>query len=143
MKTNHLLIVLGLLTALLLAGCRAKETAPLSVPEGAQAGDLTGLKDCEYQPSGSKAKYAAECGTLVVPENWNKADSRLIALPVVRIPANEPNLAEPVFWLAGGWIGKLLGMLFEPLVTRAARWYARTARDAVREEQDRPFPFRR
>jgi len=102
MNTKHLLIVLVFLAALLLAGCGAKETAPLTVPEGAQAGDLTGLKDCEYQPSGSKTKYAAECGTLVVPENWDKADSRLIALPVVRVPSSGSNPAEPVFWLEGG-----------------------------------------
>jgi pimeloyl-ACP methyl ester carboxylesterase len=102
MKTKHLLINVLLLAALLLAGCGAKEPAPLTVPAGAQAGDLTGLKDCEYQPSGSKAKFAAECGTLVVPENWEVADSRLIALPVVRIPATGPNPTEPVFWLAGG-----------------------------------------
>ena len=102
MKTNYLLIVLVLVTALLLAACGAKETAPLTVPEGAQAGDLVGLKECEDQPSGSKAKYAAECGTLVVPENWDKADSRLIALPVVRFPAGGANPAEPIFFLGGG-----------------------------------------
>ena len=95
MKTTHLLIVLAPLTALILVGCGAKETTPLAVPEGAHAGDLTGLKDCEYQPSGSKAKYAAECGTLVVPENWEVADSRLIALPVVRIPASEMGIETP------------------------------------------------
>ena len=60
MKTRFIWIALLLIVALLLAGCGAKETAPLTVPEGAQAGDLVGLKDCEHQPSGSKAKYAAE-----------------------------------------------------------------------------------
>lgn len=102
MKTNHRLINIVFLAALLLAGCGAKEATPLAVPKGTQAGDLTDLKGCEYQPSGNKTKYTAECGTLVVPENWDKADSRLIALPVVRIPATGPNRAEPVFWLAGG-----------------------------------------
>lgn len=102
MKTNHVLIALALLAALLLAGYGAKETAPLTVPEGAQAGELTGLKDCEFPPEGSKVKYSAECGTLVVPENWDKADSRLIALPVVRFPASGSNPAEPVFFLGGG-----------------------------------------
>lgn len=101
MKTNRLLIAL-VLCGWLLTACGAKETPVLAVPEGAEAGDLTGLKNCEYQPSGSKTKYAAECGTLVVPENWDKTDSRLIALPVVRIPATGPNPTEPVFWLAGG-----------------------------------------
>jgi hypothetical protein len=87
MKTNRFLVFLVLFPALLLAGCDTKETEPLTVPEGAQAGDLTGLSACEFRLGNSKTKYDAECGTLVVPENWDKPDSRLIALPVVRIPA--------------------------------------------------------
>lgn len=102
MKTNHLLIALVLFAALLLASCSSKDAPSLAVPESAQAGELTGLKECEFQPVGSKTKYAAECGTLVVPENWEVAGSRLIALPVVRIPASGPNPAEPVFFLQGG-----------------------------------------
>ncbi|HEX6302912.1 MAG TPA: alpha/beta hydrolase [Anaerolineales bacterium] len=102
MKTTKLLIAFLLFVTLLLAGCSTKEAPVLEVPKGAQAGDLVGLEDCEYQPNGSKAKYAAECGTLVVPENWDKADARLIALPVARIPASGSNPAEPVFYLVGG-----------------------------------------
>ncbi len=102
MKTNHLLIALVLPAALLLVGCSSKAALAPVVPEGAHAGDLTGVKACEYQAPGSKTKYGAECSTLVVPENWDTAGSRLIALPVVRIPASRPNPAEPVFWLVGG-----------------------------------------
>ena len=102
MKTNHLLITIVLFATLLLAGCGSKETAPLAVPAGAKAGEMVELKDCEFQPVDSKTKFAAECGTLVVPENWDKTDSRLIALPVVRIPATGPQEAEPVFFLNGG-----------------------------------------
>ncbi|HET9912572.1 MAG TPA: hypothetical protein VFQ13_11825, partial [Anaerolineales bacterium] len=102
MKANHILIALVLFAALLLAGCGSREAAPLSVPAGSQAGQLVGLKDCEYQPVDSKTKIAAECGTLVALENWDKTDSRLIALPVVRIPATGSQEAEPVFFLNGG-----------------------------------------
>ena len=56
----------------------------VSVPSGAKAGDLT-LDDCQYATE--QGNYAADCGTLVVPENRHKADSRLIALPVTRIRA--------------------------------------------------------
>jgi len=102
MNTSFRLIALVLVTGLLLAGCGTQSATALVVPEGAQAGELIGLEKCNFQPAGAKAKYAAECGTLVVPENWEVAGSRLIALPVVRIPATGRNPAEPVFHLEGG-----------------------------------------
>lgn len=100
MNTKHLLINIVLLAALLLAGCGAKETAPLSVPDGAQAGDLVGLESCTYEAQ--DAKYVADCGTLVVPENRADPNSRLLALPVIRVRATGSNPAEPIFWLEGG-----------------------------------------
>ena len=57
---------------------------PVSVPSGAHAGQLT-LKPCTYATE--RGSYAADCGTLVVPENRANPDSRLIALPVTRIRA--------------------------------------------------------
>jgi pimeloyl-ACP methyl ester carboxylesterase len=100
MKTKHLLINVVLLTALLLAGCGAKETAPLAIPGGAQAGDLAGMESCTYEAQ--DAKYVADCGTLVVPENRADPNSRLIALPVIRVRATGSNPAEPIFWFEGG-----------------------------------------
>lgn len=102
MKAKHLLIACVPVAALLLFSCQAREAAVPLVPDGAQAGELTGLKACDYQAKDAQVVYSAECGTLVVPENWDKASSRLIALPVVRIPARGPNPAEPVFYLQGG-----------------------------------------
>ena len=106
MKTNHLLIVIGVIAALLLASCSSKAAPSTAVPEGAQAGELTGMQACEHQPAGSKTKYDAECGTLVVPENWDKASSRLIALPVVRIPASgsKPRRTRVLAGGRPGWI---------------------------------------
>src|SRR5512146_113134 len=102
LKANSLLIPIVLIAGLLRAGC-GLAAAPVSMlPEAARAGELSGLKPCQFKPDGNKAKYAAECGTLAVPENWEVPGSRLIALPVVRIPATGPNPAEPVFWLIGG-----------------------------------------
>jgi pimeloyl-ACP methyl ester carboxylesterase len=72
---------------------------PVSVPAGAQAGDLI-LENCEYDTE--NGSYAAECGTLVVPENRADPDSRLIAVPVTRIKARSENPAEPIFRLEGG-----------------------------------------
>src|SRR5262245_44151958 len=71
----------------------------VSVPSAAVAGDLI-LDDCTYQTE--DGGYAADCGTLVVPENRHEADSRLIALPVTRIRARSADPAEPIFRLQGG-----------------------------------------
>jgi pimeloyl-ACP methyl ester carboxylesterase len=77
----------------------APDSGSVSVPAGAKAGDLT-LEQCSYATeSGS---YAADCGTLVVPENRADSGSRLIALPVTRIRARSDDPAEPIFRLEGG-----------------------------------------
>jgi pimeloyl-ACP methyl ester carboxylesterase len=102
MKTQFFWISLLLFGVLLLASCSPRQAPAPEVLDGAQAGELSGLDNCEFHPQGSKTKYDAECGTLAVPENWDVAGSRLIPLPVVRIPANGPDPAEPVFWLVGG-----------------------------------------
>jgi pimeloyl-ACP methyl ester carboxylesterase len=72
---------------------------PVSVPKGAQAGDLI-LESCEYATE--DGAYAADCGTLVVLENRADPDSRLIAVPVTRIKARSEHPAEPIFRLEGG-----------------------------------------
>jgi len=72
---------------------------PISVPAGAMAGDLL-LDPCTY--STENGSYAADCGTLVVPENRADPESRLIAVSVTRIRAQTDTPAEPVFRLEGG-----------------------------------------
>jgi pimeloyl-ACP methyl ester carboxylesterase len=72
---------------------------PISVPAGAMAGDLL-LDPCTY--STENGSYAADCGTLVVPENRSDPESRLIAVSVTRIRAQTDTPAEPVFRLEGG-----------------------------------------
>ena len=95
-------IVALALIALAVAGLAYLRFAPgadVSVPAGAKAGDLT-LDRCDYATE--KGSYAADCGTLVVPENRADPKSRLIALPVTRIRARSDNPAEPIFRLEGG-----------------------------------------
>src|SRR5437763_16014029 len=93
-------LVLISLTALGLAYLHfSGGTDPVSVPSGAHAGQLK-LHSCHYATeSGS---YAADCGTLVVPESRHKAHSRLIALPVTRIRARSAHPGAPIFRLEGG-----------------------------------------
>jgi pimeloyl-ACP methyl ester carboxylesterase len=72
----------------------------VTVPQGAEAGDLS-LEPCDFPTE--DGPLAAECGTLVVPENRADPASRLIALPVIRIPARSGGASqEPVFYLEGG-----------------------------------------
>ena len=71
----------------------------VSVPAGAYAGQLT-LHPCSYGTE--QGSYAADCGTLVVPENRAKPGSRLIALRVIRIKALSAHPGAPVFRLQGG-----------------------------------------
>ena len=71
----------------------------VSVPKGAHAGQLK-LHDCTYGTE--DGGYAADCGTLVVPENRADPKSRLIAVEVKRIHARSAHPAEPIFRLEGG-----------------------------------------
>jgi pimeloyl-ACP methyl ester carboxylesterase len=82
-----------------LAVLRAPGGAGPVVPAGARAGDLA-LRPCTYDTEAGR--LPADCGTLVVPENRGAPDSRLIALPVVRVRATGADPAEPVFRLNGG-----------------------------------------
>jgi pimeloyl-ACP methyl ester carboxylesterase len=76
-----------------------RDADSVSVPPGAQAGDLI-LERCDFGTE--DGSYAADCGTLVVPENRADPRSRLIALPVTRIRARSGHPAEPIFRLQGG-----------------------------------------
>ena len=101
-KWIGLTLVMVVLVSVVTA-CGAKES-PITVPEGAQAGYLI-MEPYIYKiKTGmfSSVEYEAERGTLVVPENRSDPKSRLIALPVMRIPATGDNPTEPIFWLAGG-----------------------------------------
>ena len=96
-------IVALALIALAVAGLlflhAASGSSDVSVPQGAHAGQLT-LEPCTYGTE--QGGYAADCGTLVVPENRHDPSSRLIALPVKRIRALSSHPREPVFRLQGG-----------------------------------------
>ncbi|HSR31127.1 MAG TPA: alpha/beta hydrolase [Anaerolineae bacterium] len=97
---NMIIISSIALLSLMLAACGSAKEAPVTVPAGAPAGDLVGLEPCTYKAG--DVEYAADCGTLVVPENRADPNSRLIALPVIRVRATSDNPAEPIFYFAGG-----------------------------------------
>ncbi len=96
LKVSVLLVV-----AVVLAGCvKGEEVASRPAPQkDAVAGDFTVIP-CVHVAR--EVEYAAECGTLIVPENRYEENSRLIALPVKRIRASGDTPAEPIFHLTGG-----------------------------------------
>ncbi len=98
-STSIVNIIILTLAVILLASCGGSQEIPITVPIGAQAGDLN-MESCTYEAG--DVEYTADCGTLVVPENRSKPDPRLIALPITRIHASDNNPMEPIFWLAGG-----------------------------------------
>ena len=101
MKIHARWAVLGAVALVLVSGIGGLAADPSCVvPAGAVAGDLS-LQACSYMGADGVA-YAADCGTLVVPENRNDPDARLIALPVIRVRATGSEQAEPIFWLSGG-----------------------------------------
>jgi len=93
------LVTFSILISAILSGCKGEGETPMTVPAGSKAGDLV-LEPCMYEAD--DIEYAADCGTLFVPENRNDPNSRLIALPVINVHATGNNPIEPIFWLAGG-----------------------------------------
>jgi pimeloyl-ACP methyl ester carboxylesterase len=71
----------------------------VTVPAGAKVGQLR-LHSCNYGTE--QGSYAADCGTLVVPENRAKPGSRVIGVKVIRIKARSARPGAPVFRLEGG-----------------------------------------
>ncbi|BEL04764.1 hypothetical protein Q0Z83_029550 [Actinoplanes sichuanensis] len=81
------------MAALGLLGLRPADT--FDVPAGGFS-----LRDCDYQVE--SGTVAADCGTIVVPENRRDPESDQIALPVIRIRATGPVSGAPIFRLNGG-----------------------------------------
>jgi pimeloyl-ACP methyl ester carboxylesterase len=96
---SWMLLITAVVGSILLSSCGAQNDFDYLIPEDAQNGDLQ-LEECTFEIS--KEDYAADCGTLIVPENRTDPESRLIALPVTRIRSTQNNPAEPIFYLSGG-----------------------------------------
>src|SRR4249919_1649855 len=93
------LILIAVLTLGLGYLAFAGSSTAVSVPAGAHAGQVSLKKGTEGAEEGA---YAADCGTLVVPENRADPHSRLIALPVIVIRAHSAHPGAPIFRLQGG-----------------------------------------
>ena len=99
MNYKHIFFTSFVIFSGALAACATQKNSAISVPTGAQAGDLS-LESCAIKLNAGE--YAADCGFLTVSENRSDSESRLITLPVTRIRATAENRAEPIFYLEGG-----------------------------------------
>ena len=120
MANKHHLLAIALSIAAVLGltvtACGGSAGPSLRVPENASPGDLL-LEPCTLKTKAGE--YQAECGSLIVPENRDRVDSRLIAVPVTRVHASGSDPAEPIFFLDGG-PGESLNMQFKPPATLLA-----------------------
>ncbi len=91
--------IILLIIAMTTSGCGGSKIKYPHVPANSKAGSLISERGTFKTKS---AKYKADFGTLVVPENRDKPDSRLIEIPVIRIHSQGEKPAEPVFGLTGG-----------------------------------------
>lgn len=67
----------------------------------ALSGKLTGEKEILFEAKNGQSSIAFE-GSLMVPENRSKKDSRMIPLKYVRFPATGKNISPPIVYLSGG-----------------------------------------
>ena len=96
-----LIFLIGItLIVFFLSGCQRADQASVEIPENAKAGDIVNLEACVYERG--DVEYAADCGTLVVPENRNDPNSRLVSVPVTRVRSIRSNPTESIFFLPGG-----------------------------------------
>lgn len=109
-------VLIAIVLSFLLTAC-ASPRVSLSVPDNAKPGDLA-LEPCTVNIH--DVEYPADCGSLIVQENADKVDSRLIALPLTRIHATGSNAAEPIFFFDGG-PGESLNLQFKPPVALLAQ----------------------
>lgn len=99
-KNISTLLLMGV--TILMSACSTKPDPTITGLSGSKAGDLSEMLPCKFTPEGDNVEVDALCGTLTVPENWKDENSRLITLPVVKIPATTANPVEPIFYLKGG-----------------------------------------
>ncbi|MDP4222667.1 MAG: alpha/beta fold hydrolase [Bacteroidota bacterium] len=97
-STSLRLLVLGTIVMNLIAVCK-RDNSHVTPSGRAEAGKIT-LKPCIFEAK--SGHFNADCGTIIVSESYDKPDSRLITLPVIRVHALNINTGEPVFYLAGG-----------------------------------------
>jgi len=100
MNGKTLFILISLILSLMLTACGSSDLPPATFPEDAQSGDLIWDSCKDYQIDSEE--FSVDCATLVVPENHDDPNSRLISVPIKRFHPYSAFPAEPIFFLEGG-----------------------------------------
>jgi len=82
----------------ILSSCSKNSENEYSLPDNIEAGKIYNLETTVLEDSGLKITE----GILVVTENRESSDSRLLELPLKIFKSTSLNPLEPVFWLTGG-----------------------------------------
>ena len=98
MNKTYLVLVASII-AFLLSACGGSGLTDASQLENetwtltsyANAGEIINLESCVYKRN--DVEYAAECGQLIIPENRERPDSRLVSVPITRVKATGANPA--------------------------------------------------
>ena len=113
LKKYWLAITMATLVAVMAIWLGSKQQSAPELSPGAHPGDFSGFTACDFDGAAVRESSLAECGTLVVAENRDNSTGRLLALPIVRLPAEGSAPLEPIFFLTGGPGGSNLGYQFE------------------------------
>ncbi len=98
MRSNQIFYLLLILS--LLVSCNEEPLLKeINVPENITSGDFYSQAD-KYTIGDNT--YQAHSGAIIVPENRDKTDSRLIQIPFIQIHSTSDNKAEPIFFFTGG-----------------------------------------
>ena len=98
MNLKHITCFLVLLS--FLSSCKEEPLLkPLEVPMEIKSGDFFSQPDKYTNDNNS---YESHSGIIIVPENRDKPNSRLIEVPFIQIHATGDRISEPVFYLNGG-----------------------------------------
>jgi pimeloyl-ACP methyl ester carboxylesterase len=89
------------MAAMMLSGCDRSAGAPKSA-EAPKSRSTIEYGECQGPKVGILAEGKIVCGTLRVPENRAKPDSRLLGLPFTILKAEQTPAAEPIVIFTGG-----------------------------------------
>jgi len=92
-------IVIVILISVVISCEKDEEKQDIIIPPDAQAGSIYLEPDIYHV---NEKQYKSHRGVIVVLENRDNPESRLIEVPIIQVHATGDSVAEPIFYLTGG-----------------------------------------